>query len=84
RRKPRNATTPCWKNQPWPRDSKETASGKPGAVHFLEISLGWTDVSWINMAQPSKHGLKKPGERLLAIFPKKRMNHASEFYVVSG
>ena len=24
---------PCWKNQPWQRDSNETASGKPGAVH---------------------------------------------------
>jgi hypothetical protein len=23
----------CWKSQPWPRDSNETASGKPGAVH---------------------------------------------------
>lgn len=33
RPKPRNAITPCWKNQPWPRDSNETASGKPGAVH---------------------------------------------------
>ena len=32
RPKPRNATTPCWSNQPWPRDSNETASGKPGAV----------------------------------------------------
>ncbi len=32
RRKPRNATTPCWKNQLWRRDSNEMASGKPGAV----------------------------------------------------
>ena len=33
RRKPRNATTPCCKNQPWQRNSNEMASGKPGAVH---------------------------------------------------
>ena len=24
---------PSWSNQPWRRDSNETASGKPGAVH---------------------------------------------------
>ena len=33
RPKPRNATTPCWNNQPWRRNSNEMASGKPGAVH---------------------------------------------------
>lgn len=32
RPKPRSATTPCWKNQPWRRDANETASGKPGTV----------------------------------------------------
>ncbi len=32
RPKPKSATTPCWKNQPWQRDSNQTASGKPGAV----------------------------------------------------
>ena len=32
RPKPRNATTPCCKNQPWQRDSNQIASGKPGAV----------------------------------------------------
>lgn len=31
---PAEATTPCWRNQPWPRNSNETASGRPGAVHF--------------------------------------------------
>lgn len=35
RPKPRNATTPCSKTQPWRRDSNETASCKPGAVHCL-------------------------------------------------
>jgi hypothetical protein len=25
---------PSWSNQPWRRDSNETASGKPGAVHI--------------------------------------------------
>ena len=29
---PRNANTPCWINQPWRRESNETASGKPGTV----------------------------------------------------
>jgi transposase InsO family protein len=33
RPRPRSATTPRWINQPWQRDSNETASGKPGAVH---------------------------------------------------
>jgi len=32
--KPRNATTPCWNNQPWRRDSNEMASDKPGALHL--------------------------------------------------
>jgi len=32
RPKPRSATTPCWKNQPWPHNLSQTASGKPGAV----------------------------------------------------
>ena len=35
RPKPRSATTPCWMSQPWPRDSNETASDKPGAVQSL-------------------------------------------------
>ena len=26
-------TTPCWENRRWQRNSSETASGKPGAVH---------------------------------------------------
>ena len=30
--KPRSATTPYWKSQPWRRDLNQTASGKPGAV----------------------------------------------------
>ena len=34
RPKPRSATTPCWISQPWPRDSNETASDQPGAVHL--------------------------------------------------
>ena len=25
---------PCWNNQPWWRDSNQTASGKPGAVQY--------------------------------------------------
>ena len=33
RPKPRSATSPYWKSQPWRRDSNQTASGKPGAVH---------------------------------------------------
>jgi transposase InsO family protein len=33
--KPRSATTPCWSSQHWPRDSNETASDKPGTVHWL-------------------------------------------------
>ena len=33
RPRPRSATTPRWTNQPWQRDSSQTASGKPGAVH---------------------------------------------------
>lgn len=32
RPKPRSTTTPCWKNQPWPHNLSQTASGKPGAV----------------------------------------------------
>jgi transposase-like protein len=32
RPKPRSATTPCWKNQPWRRASNETVSGKPDGV----------------------------------------------------
>src|ERR1700733_14706627 len=34
RPKLRSATTPGWMNQPWPRDSNETASDQPGAVQF--------------------------------------------------
>ena len=30
---PAEATTPCWNNQPWRRDSNEMASDKPGALH---------------------------------------------------
>lgn len=30
----KTATTPCWTKQPWPHSSNDTASGKPGAVHF--------------------------------------------------
>ena len=33
RQKPRHATTLCSTSRSWPRDSNETASGKPGAVH---------------------------------------------------
>jgi hypothetical protein len=29
------ATTPCCKNQPWPRDANKMASGKPGAVQSV-------------------------------------------------
>jgi transposase InsO family protein len=32
RPKPRNATTPCWTNLPWRRDSNQMASDEPGAV----------------------------------------------------
>src|SRR5215813_4564411 len=35
RPKPRNATTPCWNNLPWRRDSNQMASDQPGAVHNL-------------------------------------------------
>ena len=31
--KPRNGTMPCWKNQHWPHNLNQMASGKPGAVH---------------------------------------------------
>ena len=39
RRKPRNATTPCWNNQPWRRDSNEMASDKPGALHCYDMAF---------------------------------------------
>ena len=32
RPKARNATTPCWNNLPWRRDSNQMASDEPGAV----------------------------------------------------
>ena len=32
RPKPSNATTPCWNNQPWRRNSNQIASEEPGAV----------------------------------------------------
>jgi hypothetical protein len=32
RQRPRPTTTPLWKLKPWPRNSNQTASGKPGAV----------------------------------------------------
>src|SRR5262245_6538753 len=34
RPKPRNATTPCWNNLPWQRDSNQMASDQPGAVQW--------------------------------------------------
>ena len=34
RPKPSNATTPCWNNQPWRRDSNQIASEEPGAVQY--------------------------------------------------
>src|SRR5882757_10535437 len=37
RPRPRSTTTPRWTNQLWRRDSNETASGKPGAVHLDHI-----------------------------------------------
>src|SRR5262249_12814463 len=36
RLKPRHATMPCQDNRPWQRDSNQTASEEPGAVHFTE------------------------------------------------
>ena len=33
----RNTTTPRWINQPWQRDSNQTASGKPGAVQIVVV-----------------------------------------------
>ena len=31
---------PCWSNQPWRRDSNQTASDKPGAVQSNEFRFG--------------------------------------------
>src|ERR1700677_3876116 len=45
RPKPRNATMPSRSNPSWRRDSNETASGKPGAVHgclVLDVRLPGT------------------------------------------
>jgi hypothetical protein len=36
--KPSNATTPCWSNPTWRRDSNETASEGPGAVQYFHKS----------------------------------------------
>lgn len=33
--KPKNVTTPCWTKQPWPHNSNQMASGKPGAVQVI-------------------------------------------------
>jgi hypothetical protein len=30
---------PHWNNQPWQRNLSKTASGKPGAVHTVQLSL---------------------------------------------
>src|SRR4030088_3518036 len=40
RPRPRSTTTPRWTNQPSRRDSNETASGKPGAVHIVAGAVG--------------------------------------------
>ena len=34
-----HATTPCWKNLPWRRDSNQIASGKPGAVQLPRLVM---------------------------------------------
>src|ERR1700690_3320456 len=44
RPKLRSATTPGWMSHPWPRDSNETASDQPGAVHIgyhVRSHAGW-------------------------------------------
>ncbi|WP_350310466.1 integrase core domain-containing protein [Paracoccus sp. SSJ] len=50
RPKPRNATTLCWKPNPWPCDSNQNASGNPGAVHARELTAAW--VADYNTARP--------------------------------
>src|SRR6202034_4278477 len=39
RPKLRSATTPGWMSHPWPRDSNETASDQPGAVHTVRSTF---------------------------------------------
>ena len=39
--RPRNATTPQSRSRRWPRDSNESASGKPGAVHRRSRFGAW-------------------------------------------
>jgi hypothetical protein len=33
----KRATTPCWNNLPWRRDSNQMASDEPGAVHRTSL-----------------------------------------------
>ena len=58
RPKPRSATTPYWKSQPWRRDSNQTASGKPGAVHPRGLphstTCGWS-LSFMRFAFAPAH-----------------------------
>jgi hypothetical protein len=76
RPRPRSTTTPRWTNQLWRRDSNQTASGKPGAVHnlltspALETVLKGLHDSEIRFRQPaaSPHGLTS------AAGPRKRLS----------
>ncbi|GAB1478611.1 hypothetical protein MASR2M74_11590 [Paracoccaceae bacterium] len=36
--KPKQASAQLWKLKPWPRDQRQSPSGKPGAVHFARQS----------------------------------------------
>ena len=51
RRKPRNATTPCWNNQPW-RRKNEMASDKPGDAPFLEVLFGSSNSEPEELSEP--------------------------------
>src|SRR6202035_895249 len=54
RPKPRSATTPCWMSQLGPRDSNETASDQPGAVHDWGGALGF---DWAYRHQQRVHAV---------------------------
>src|SRR6185437_16405457 len=44
--RPRNATMPDSRTLHWRRNSNQIASGRPGAVHYVEIGEGTHMVMW--------------------------------------
>src|SRR5262245_37574563 len=69
RPKPRSATSPYWKSQPWRRDSNQTASGKPGAVHIHLLMSSYATM--LPLAQAGKL-------RVLAVTSRKRVEIAAD------